>query len=647
MSGITSAINTALSGLELFEAGINGVANNLANDTTAGYAVETVNGLTAGGAPGQPGSGVQAPQIIRAASGFAAGLLRSANSAGTAASSQSTALTTISNALTNNGDAQGAINQLFQDISTLAANPTSTAQRQTVLGDAGNVTGAFQSAASALNSSISGATTTLQQSVGTANTLLGQLATINQSFVNAPNEPGLLDQQQAALNSLSNLISVSAITQPDGAVIVVTGGTVLLDQSGAQPLSVTTGANGATPTLTAGACATAVTTTGADGAIGAAVATYQAGTAALQSLNTIASLVAGAVNTGQNEGLTPAGAQGAALFTVPAPSVTAQAANTGNAVVSAQITNSSALPTDGGPFLLTYQGAAAWSVKDQASGLTYAATGVPPSYAGLTVAITSGTAAVGDKYVLNPAPDAASGISVATADPNAIAAADPYVSTPGVLQSDGSIANNNGGTISVGADTVSATPASGAAIVPASYFGQTLQLNFASGGAYTVSTAASPSVTIASGTLGAAGGTVAIAYPSGGAAAGNYWQLPVSGTPDSGDVLTLSPGASNSGSNASRLAALWTAAGTTTAGSLQQAVIGLGTGLGANAQAAQQLAAATAGQVTTATTNLQTIAGVSTDQQAVTLTNYQQAYQAAAQAISAAHTMFESLLNAV
>ncbi len=61
-------------------------------------------------------------------------------------------------------------------------------------------------------------------------------------------------------------------------------------------------------------------------------------------------------------------------------------------------------------------------------------------------------------------------------------------------------------------------------------------------------------------------------------------------------------------------------------------------------QAAQQLASATAAQVTTATNNLQTSAACHTDQQAVMLTNYQQAYQAAAQAITAAHTMFESLL---
>jgi flagellar hook-associated protein 1 FlgK len=95
------------------------------------------------------------------------------------------------------------------------------------------------------------------------------------------------------------------------------------------------------------------------------------------------------------------------------------------------------------------------------------------------------------------------------------------------------------------------------------------------------------------------------------------------------------------------MATLWTTPSTTTAGTLEQAVIGLSTGLGANAQAAQQLATATSGQVTTTTSNLQTVAGVDTDQQAVILTNYSQAYQAAAQAISAAHTMFESLLQSV
>ncbi len=643
MSGIAGAMNTALSGLNLFEAGINAVSNNLANVTTSGYAVETVNATTATAAPGQPGSGVQAPQIARAASGFAAGLLRTANSAAQAASSQSSSLTTISNALTNNGDVQTAINQFFQDISTLAASPASAAQRQTVLADAQTVTGTFQSAAGVINGAISGAGATLQQSVTSANNLLGQLAVINKNLTTAPNNPSLLDQQQAALNTLSGLLAVNVLPQANGSVIVAAGGTVLLDQSGAQNLKVNN--SGGTPSLSAGNSATPLNLSAQDGVIGASVNTYQAGGAALQGLGAIAAIFASSVNTAQAQGLTPAGAQGGALFSVPAPSVTANAANTGSATLSAQISNASALPLDGGPFLLSYSSASGWSATDQASGQSFTPSGTPPSFAGMTLTIT-GTPANGDQFTLNPAPNAASGISVAASSPNAIAAADPYVATPGTLQSNGSILNSNGGNAGAGADTVSSTPASGAAVIPASYFGQNLQVTFSSATAYTVAAAASPGTVIASGTLGSSGGTLAVAYPAG-AAGGQYWQLPITGTPAAGDTLTLTPGGSSSGSNAARMAAQWTAAGATTAGTMQQAIVGFGTSLGANAQAAQQLSTATTGQVTTATANLQTVAGVNTDQQAVTLTNYQQAYQAAAQAISAAHTMFESLLTAV
>ena len=132
------------------------------------------------------------------------------------------------------------------DISTLAGNPSSAAQGETVLADAQSVTGSFQSAAGAINSSIADSSQTLQQSVSSANNLLDQLATINKSLALAPNDPNLLDQQQAALNSLSSLISVNAMPQADGSVILASGGTVLLDQSGAQTINVLDG-NGSTP----------------------------------------------------------------------------------------------------------------------------------------------------------------------------------------------------------------------------------------------------------------------------------------------------------------------------------------------------------------------------------------------------------------
>jgi flagellar hook-associated protein 1 FlgK len=645
MSGLTGAIDAALSGLQYFETGINTVSENLANQSTAGYAVETATATTAVGAAGQPGLGVDAATVNRATNSFATGLLNAATGASQAASTQSAGLAALSAALENNGDVQSAINQFFTDAGTLAAEPTNAGERQTLLSDLQTVTSSFQSAAGTITSTQAQAGSALSQDVTQANGLLSQLAGINAGLASAPNDPNLLDQQQSALNSLSGLINVNVVPQPGGQVILTAGGTVLLDQSGAQTLNLTPGSGSTPPVITAGKAATPVNTQASDGSIGANIAVWQAGAQAGQQLNTLASLFAQSVNTTQAQGLTTSGAQGQALLSVPAPTATAAASNTGTASLTATISNGSQLPTDGGPFLLTYAAGSGWTAVDQSSGQSYTVgPGTTLAVAGLSIAV-SGAPVSGDKFVVNPAPAAAAQIAVATTSPNAIAAADPYVASPGTLQSSGAIVDSNGGTITGGTDSVTSTPAATAAVIPASYFGQSLQLTFTSPTSYSVSTSANPAVSIATGNLTNGNGTVAVAYP--GAAAGQYWQLPISGTAATGDTLTLSPGGSDSGSNAARLAALFTSPNTTSAGSLQGAFIGFSTSLGANAQQAQTLATTTATQVTSATANLQAVSGVNPDQQAVVLTTYQQAYQAAAQVISTAHSMFESLLQAV
>src|ERR1700722_16419256 len=111
MSGIVGAINTALSGIEAFEAGINTVSNNLANETVSGFAAESVNLSTEVDLSNGSGFGVQAPVVTRAADGFAAGVLRTANAANQAATTLATNLGNISSALLNNGDIHTSINQ--------------------------------------------------------------------------------------------------------------------------------------------------------------------------------------------------------------------------------------------------------------------------------------------------------------------------------------------------------------------------------------------------------------------------------------------------------------------------------------------------------------------------------------------------------
>lgn len=638
-------MNTALSGLDGYSAGIGVVSGNLANQTTPGYSVETVN-LSTSNTTGQAGAGVQAPQITRAADGYTAGVLRSANSYAAAASIDSVSSTAISNSLLNNGDVQSALNQFFLDAGTLAANPTSTAQRQTLLADAQTAVGAFRSAATALNGIIGGATSGLQQNISTANNLLSQLAAINQGLGQTPNDPALLDQQQAALQSLSSQLAVNVIPQGNGQVLVASGGTVLLDQGGAQTLSLAGNSVSNQPQITAGVAGASLNVGPSDGNIGANTQTWKAGSAAIQALNAHAVIVAASVNQVQAEGLTGTGVPGASLFSVPTPTVVSATSNAGTATLTAQLNNAGQLPTDGGPFILRYNASAGWSAVNQASGQIYnPPSGSNLSFAGLSLSV-SGSPASGDQFTVNPAPDAASAIQLISTNQNAIASADPYVVSQGSSQPNGSIINSNTGTIVAGSDIVTASPSSNAAIVPSTYYGQTLQITFSSANNYNIESTNNPATVIASGSFVGGQGAVAVAYPAG-AASGQFWQVPLSGRAAAGDALTLSPGGSNSGSNASRLAALWTAPGTTTAGSLQQSIIGLGTSLASNAQQATQRSSAASANVTAATNNLQNIAGVSLDQQAVILTGYSQAYQAAAQVISTAHTMFESLLQAI
>lgn len=647
MSGINNAINNALSGLEAFEVGITTVANNMANSNTDGYNSESVSIQTSYLYPGQVGSGVNPAQIVRASSSFAASQLRTANTANAAASNQSTSLTAISNSLTNSGNIQTFISQFFSDINSLAANPSSTALRQTVLDDAQSVASSFQSASENINSVMVGSEGSLTTGVTAANNLLAQLSNINNSLQKMPNSPSLLDQQQADLNSLSQYLPINTIVQSSGSVIVASGGTILLDQSGAQNLALSKDLKG-NLTITAGAGKALVSLLESDGSMGAGLETIAAGTQALQSLGGVATSFVTQVNQSQAEGLDANGAQGQDMFSIPAPTATASNDNTGTAQITASISGVVNLPVT-----LKYNNGS-WSAFNSTSGQSYQVNGIPGDVAGLAVSL-SGTVQNGDSFIINAGINSASGITVKPISGNQIAAADPYVAALGSLpegsasatSTGAAITDSNTGTITTGTDSVVSQPDNNASVVPSKYFGQNLQVNFISATKYTISVAGSTTPIISSGIFVNGDGTISVQYPSSGAASGEYWQLPISGSPNAGDTLTLQPGGVSSGSNAQRMAGLWTASNTTSSGSLEQSVIGLATGLGTSASVAQQMASSASSQVATATANLSTIAGVNTDQQAVLLTNYQQAYQAAAQVITTAHSMFESLISAV
>jgi flagellar hook-associated protein 1 FlgK len=644
MSSLAGAINAALSGIEAFEEAIQTVSTNISNETTPGYALQTVETETSAVDPSGAGSGVIDPAIVqRAADGFAVARLNNATSANESAQTLSAALSAIDQALQGSGDINKAASAFFSDLSTLASDPTNSTQAATVLADAGNLVNAFHAAAKNLTSQSSGIAQSLQQDVASANQLLSQLATINKKLQTTPNDNSLLDEQQAALNSLSGLLGIQTVPLQNGAVEVTVNGTVLLDQSGAQNLSLAQATPTGAPEITAGTSKTPLNGGNASGSIGGNIQAFQNIENVLDSIDFFAGTLASSVNQVQAEGLTGSGSQGAPLFTIPPPQVVAGKANTGTAALTASITNAAALPSNGEGYILSF-GPSGWTATvpgtTQSFSLGSGPTLSPP---GLSITV-NGSAASGDTFLVNPSPGVAASISLASTSQSALAIADPYVATAGKVSSSGAVTNSNTGSEKQASGTVTSKPANGATIIPAANFGQALTLTFTSPTAYTITNTAG--VTVASGTW-SKGTEIAFAYPSSSLAAGDFFEISLSGSAAKGDVISLAPGGANNGSNAQRLANLFQGSSESANGSLKSAILSIVGNAGSNASAAKMLAGNTQNNLTSAQQNLSAIAGVDTNSQAVVLTQYQQAFQAASQVISIANQMFQDLVSAI
>jgi flagellar hook-associated protein 1 FlgK len=140
------------------------------------------------------------------------------------------------------------------------------------------------------------------------------------------------------------------------------------------------------------------------------------------------------------------------------------------------------------------------------------------------------------------------------------------------------------------------------------------------------------------------------AYTAGTAIAGNGWSLTLEGTPAAGDRFALSrtpPRSANNG-NARALAGLDTKplldGGTT---GLTNGLSQLTARVGSAARHADLTLEAQQAIHAQVEAERESISGVNLDEEAADMLRFQQAYQAAAQVIATADTVFQSLLGAI
>ena len=126
--------------------------------------------------------------------------------------------------------------------------------------------------------------------------------------------------------------------------------------------------------------------------------------------------------------------------------------------------------------------------------------------------------------------------------------------------------------------------------------------------------------------------------------------MQISGTPAAGDTFTVSSNAGGTGDNRNALAAANQQSvgvlnnGTT---SITAGVSALITGLGSQAQQINTAQTAQAAVNSQALTSVQSTSGVNLDEEAASLLQWQQAYQAAAQALTIGNGLFTTLIDSV
>ena len=144
-------------------------------------------------------------------------------------------------------------------------------------------------------------------------------------------------------------------------------------------------------------------------------------------------------------------------------------------------------------------------------------------------------------------------------------------------------------------------------------------------------------------------GAGSFAYTPGGNIDVNGTRVQITGSPAPGDVFQIGSNAGGAGDNRNALAMLGQLAGNVFSGnvSLKTAASSLLADVGAKTAAATSLQSAQSTVLQQSQQRLDSTRGVNLDEEAANMLKYQQLYQAAAQTISVAGSLFQTLLAAL
>lgn len=621
-------LNTSLTGMLAFQRALAVTSHNIANANTPGYSrqiAEFSTRIGTGTGSGYVGGGTQVSTIKRIYDNMLGQQLQSSTTGLVRFSTLSTLAGRIDTLLadTDTGLNTG-LQSFFNSVQDLANDPASIPTRQALLGEANGITSRFHSLDQQLQDLDSEVNVRLQDSVANINQLANSIADVNDQIALAgsagqpPND--LLDERDRLVLALSEQVSVSTIVQSDGAMNVFIGsGQSLVVGNDVQGLAVRGSefdASRLTVVYEGASADTPLDTSLTGGALGGLLEfRSRMLDPSIQSLGQTAVAFASQFNEQHQSGLDLRGNLGEAFFEIDPPAIQYSSRSTGSGTASATVADLGLLT--GADYVLGFDGASySLTRQDTNEVITLTGTGTagdPFVGAGLEI-VVGGAPAAGDRILVRTGQNAAGSINTLISDAQDIAMAGP-------TRSAASFGNVGDGIIS--------TPVVVDRTDPGLLSSATIE--FTSATTYTIDGAGS------------------FTYTEGSPILINGSEVSISGAPAAGDQFTLEPNFGGSGDNSNGLML----ANIQSVGLLDGGTISINENYGRLVTSV----GGTTGQIQ-ANLDAQNVvyrnaedamlatSAVNLDEEAAKLIQYQQAYQAAAQVVSVASTLFDSLINA-
>jgi flagellar hook-associated protein 1 FlgK len=650
MAGGLLGIGT--SALLSYQRALDTVSHNVANVNTEGYSRQRVE-LSArqpnGFGNGFAGNGVEVSSVQRLYDQYLTNEIRSRTATFKEMDVYQGLASRLDDLLTDeNAGLSTVLNAFFDALQGAADDPASTVSRQVLLSEAGTLTARFHDLNHWMQDTREGLNGQLGTTLEEINALAGAIAASNQKIVDAqasaagapPND--LLDARDQLVASLSEYISVNAVTQDNGALNIFVGSgqaLVLGFDHNQLDLQARTEDPAQFDIMlnSGGATTTNVTSLLSGGQLGGLLKFRdQLLDPAQNAIGRMAIELGSFMNVQHHDGITPVGLPGQDLFSVAVPQALPAAGNSGSVTVGfddvAQLTTSD--------YQLRFNGSA-WTLTRTGSGqvvpLAGSGTGTDPFTAeGLSIVIGAGAAA-GDSYLIRPTRAGAGAINVALTNPGDLALAAP-------LRTSAALGNGGTGSITAGVVTDINNPAF--QTIPGQLSPPVL-IRFTSTTSYEVVDKATLT-TIDTATYDPAVG--ADVFPTGNLGIDFGYQVRITGNPEAGDEFSVdyNSGGVGDNRNALLLAGLQVErlmdGGNT---SFNDAYGGLVADVGTKTRQAQINSSAQQTILQQNEAQRASVSGVNLDEEAADLIRFQQAYQAAAQVIAVADTLFSALIDAV